>query len=73
MIVQEPESHTTSKDESGKLALQRSVSRKGSRRGSRKASKERTSLGEQNGAKLEESKSNNPHGAGEALKGIAKS
>ena len=73
MIVPEPESRITSKGESGKFALQRSVSRKGSRTGSRKASKERTSREEQNGAKLEESKSNNPHGAGEALKGIAKS
>ena len=71
MIPQEPEVHTIARDESGKLALQRSVSRKGSQRGSRKASKERTSLGEQNGAKLEASKSDNPHGAGEALKGIA--
>ena len=77
MVPQEErESHGNStEDKAGKFALQRSVSRKGSgsRRGSGKASKERTSVGgEQKGAKSEE-KSNNPHGAGEALKGNAKS
>ena len=65
------ESRDLATEESGKFALQRSVSRKGSRRGSRKASRERASQG-QNEAGSEE-KRDNPHGAGEALKGIAKS
>ena len=72
LTSQDMESRDLATEESGKFALQRSVSRKGSRRGSRKASRERASQGGQNEAKSED-KRDNPHGAGEALKGIAKS
>ena len=72
LTSQEIESRNMATEESGKFALQRSVSRKGSRRGSRKASRERASQGGQNEAKSED-KRDNPHGAGEALKGNAKS
>ena len=68
MIPQERNSQTIPTEEPPKFALQRSVSRKGSRKGSRKASKERTSVCEQKETKVED-KSDNPHGAGEALKG----
>ena len=73
LTSQEIESRNMATEESGKFALQRSVSRKGSRRGSRKASRERASQGGQNEAGSEDKRDNNPHGAGEALKGNAKS